>query len=255
MVLGFEFGGETTSSEQQRTIQEFDTLLGFERLDPQLQARGSELFNVAVNRAGEGAQGQDIAPRGVAPVNPELQSLTNTSLGLAGTGFDPNDPLTQALIASATRPITEDLERKTLPSLRDAAARAGTSFGSRFGLGEALARGGASRGKADVTAQLLASLRSADLNRQLEALGISGDFAELLQGIQQREAEAPFEAATLNREFGLRDRAAGQTDIQTAANVLATLLQGPEAQLATTDVRGSETTFGGAVGLSLGGGR
>lgn len=101
------------------------------------------------------------------------QGAAATSNWLGPNALDiSNNPTVQGAIATATRPIQEQLTRYGLPAIRDSAERSGNFGSSRQGIAEGLALEGASKATGDVASNIASKAYDTNVNAQLKALGL-----------------------------------------------------------------------------------
>jgi len=106
---------------------------------------------------------QAIANRGAAT----SQFLMNPA-ALTAAG----NPMEQAAIDAATRPIYQGLTESELPQLRSGAAASGQYGSSRQGIAEGLASGRASQAAGDTAAKIAESAYQSNLDAMTKALGL-----------------------------------------------------------------------------------
>jgi hypothetical protein len=104
--------------------------------------------------------------------------LARSGAGTSNAWLDPakldvsNDPIVQANIASAQRPVWDQLMEVALPGVRDSAERTGNFGSSRQGIAEGVAVGKATKAAGDIASGITSKAYDTNVDAQLKALGL-----------------------------------------------------------------------------------
>lgn len=250
----------------------------------QLSPEQRELMNLAMPGVTKYAatvpqryQGETVAPfdpSQVAGQEGALQSAgTQTGLARSGAGATTNwlgpnaldvsnNPTIQGAIATATRPIQEQLTRYGLPAIRSSAEQSGNFGSSRQGIAEGLAEQGASTATGDVTAKILSDAYKTNVDAQLKALGLLpqtqatqtvGDYTTSNVGdVRQGMAQSLLDERVANFNY---DQMAPYLQSKDIMSLLTGLPGGSTQTVASTPQKNPITgALGGAAsGAALGG--
>lgn len=83
-----------------------------------------------------------------------------------------NSPIVQNNIASATRPVWDNLMEVALPGVRDSAERTGNFGSSRQGIAEGVAVGKATKAAGDISSNIVSKAYDTNVDAQLKTLGL-----------------------------------------------------------------------------------
>lgn len=111
---------------------------------------------------------------------PALQNLIQSTQGGFNRMMNPQqNPYLQQAMSSAIRPITQNYQENVLGGITDQAVQAGQTGGSRQGIAEGIAGRSYLDTIGDVTTNMAMQDYTQGQQNQLEAMGMSGDIANL----------------------------------------------------------------------------
>lgn len=183
------------------------------------------------------------------------------------------NPMEQAAIDAAVRPITQSLTEDTLPQLRSGAAASGQYGSSRQGIAEGLASGRASQAIGDTGAKIAESAYQSNLDAMTRALGLAPQTGQMqtqaatttsgVGEVQQGQRQATDEA-NLSRDFYNKNiplaKAQNLTQLEGATGgggTSSSTAEVPWWQKALSGGLGGASlgaSIGGAPGAAVGGG-
>lgn len=108
-----------------------------------------------------------------------------TNFYTSGNIWDPSvNPYLQGAVDASVRPIYQNLNESTLPTIRGEAVTTGNFGSSRQGIAEGLASGRASQAAGDTASKLVQSQYETNVNAQLKAMGLvpTAQSAQTVEG-------------------------------------------------------------------------
>jgi len=154
-------------------------------------------------------QGQNLGVSTAGALSPYITNqLQNQNFLASGGASNPNaNPYLRGAANAAIRPIYENLNQNTIPSIRGEAAGTGNVGSSRQGIAEGLATQGAQRTAGDITSNIYSNAFGQGLGAQTQALGMAPQMAQLSllpanilsaiggerQGLEQRRLDNPLD--------------------------------------------------------------
>lgn len=119
-------------------------------------------------------------------MGPELQQQIGSAQGASDFALNlpqtiADNPVVQAQIEAAQRPLVQNFQNEIMPSIARGAIGGGTFGGSRQGLAEGLAAQGLTQSLADMSAQMQGDIFGRSLENQQRALALSPQTMQLGQ--------------------------------------------------------------------------